>query len=58
MFLREDPQTEIHGIDQSHVLFTNVADAEDARGMWIEVERHKPPEDAGVEQFSILYSVE
>ena len=58
MFLREDPQTEIHGIGESHVLFANVADAEDARGMWIEVERHKPPEDAGVEQFSILYSEE
>jgi hypothetical protein len=58
MFLREDPQTEIHGIGESHVLFANVADAEDARGMWIEVEQHKPPEESGVEQFSILYSVE
>jgi hypothetical protein len=54
MFLREDRQAEIRGIDESHVLFVKVVDAEDSRGMWIEVERHKRAGESGMEQFNIL----
>ena len=54
MFLREDPRTEIRSIDDSNVLFVKVVDAEDARGLWIEVERQEPARESGVERFNIL----
>ena len=40
MFLRrnENPQTEIRGVDESHILFAKVLDSEDARGVWIELD--------------------
>ena len=43
MFLRDEssPQKEIRGVDESHVLFVRVVDADDARGLWIEVPRSK-----------------
>ena len=39
MFLRrqEAPQKEIRGVDESHILFAAVVDADDARGVWIEL---------------------
>jgi hypothetical protein len=39
MFLRhsEGSQTDIRGVDESHILFAKVLDAEDSRGVWIEV---------------------
>ena len=54
LFLHENPQGEIRGVDESHILFAKVLDAEDSKGVWIEIERRKPKEDAGVEQFQIL----
>jgi len=56
MFLRQDegPHTEFRGVDESHILFATVLDAEDTRGVWIEVRRGKPAEDTAVEQFSLL----
>lgn len=54
MFLREDPRTEIRSIDDSHVLFVKVVDAEDARGLWIEIERHERARESDVERFNIL----
>ena len=56
MFLRQDegPQTEFRGVDESHILFSTVLDAEDTRGVWIEVRRGKLTEDTAVEQFSLL----
>src|SRR5581483_2299041 len=39
MFLRwkETPQSEIRGVDESHILFATVLDSEDPRGVWIEL---------------------
>jgi hypothetical protein len=54
MFLHENPLAEIRGVDESHVLFVKVLDAEDSKGVWIEVDRRKPTQDSGVEQFHIL----
>ncbi len=54
MFLHENPQAEIRGVDESHVLFAKLLDAEDSKGVWIEVERRKPTQESGVEQFRLL----
>ena len=54
LFLHENPRADIRGVDESHTLFARVLDAEDARGVWIEVERRKQTEDAGVERFRML----
>ena len=54
MFLLENPLAEIRGVDESHILFAKVLDAEDSRGVWIEVGRRKPKPDSGVDQFQML----
>ena len=54
MFLHENPQGEIRGVDESHILFAKVLDAENSKGVWIEVDRGKTTQDSGVEQFHIL----
>ena len=54
MFLHENPLAEIRGVDESHVIFAKVLDAEDSKGVWIEIERRKPTEDSAAEQFHIL----
>jgi len=53
IFLHENSQAEIRGMDESHILFAKVLDAEDSKGVWIEVDRRKPTQDCG-EQFQIL----
>ena len=47
MFLRpgESSQTDIRGVDESHVLFAKVLDAEDSTGVWIEVQTDKHREE-------------
>jgi hypothetical protein len=54
LFLNESPQAEMRGVDESHILFANVLDAEDARGVWIEVARRKRTDNSGAAQFRIL----
>jgi len=56
MFLRpgDSPQTEIRGVDESHILFATVLDADDARGIWIEVTADKTKNDSAVERFTLL----
>jgi hypothetical protein len=54
MFLHENPVGEIRGVDESHILFAKILDAEDARGVWIEVRRSMQTEGAPAEQFRIL----
>jgi hypothetical protein len=54
MFIHGNPQAEIRGVDESHILFANVLDAEDSRGVWIEVDRGKPTQDSSMEQFQML----
>jgi len=54
MFLHENPQAEIRGVDESHILFAKVLDAEDSKGLWIEIDRHRPTPDSGADQFQML----
>jgi hypothetical protein len=56
MFLRQhaDPQSEIRGIDDSHVLFAKVLDCDDARGVWIELREDKKTTESAQEQASLL----
>ncbi|MGA2148190.1 MAG: hypothetical protein ABSH49_24850 [Bryobacteraceae bacterium] len=56
MFLRqqESPQTEIRGVDESHIIFATVLDSDDARGVWIELAANEQKPDSAVERFSIL----
>jgi hypothetical protein len=56
MFLRphENPQAEIRGVDESHILFATVLDSDDTRGLWIEPAPNKKKQDSPVERFSLL----
>jgi hypothetical protein len=56
MFLRQhqNPQAEIRGVDESHILFATVLDSEDARGVWIALTADKQQPDSAVERFSLL----
>jgi hypothetical protein len=54
MFLHENPLAEIRGVDESHILFATVLDVEDSKGVWIEVNRRKPTQGSGTEQFQML----
>ncbi|MEN6537663.1 MAG: hypothetical protein ABFD89_28685 [Bryobacteraceae bacterium] len=55
-FLRqnETPQREIRGVDESHIVFAEVLDADDSRGLWIELNTDRHREDPTVERFSFL----
>ena len=56
MFLRQHDgtQTDIRGVDESHVLFASVLDAEDAIGVWIEVQTEEHGEDPAVDRSKML----
>jgi hypothetical protein len=56
MFLRqhENPQAEIRGVDESHILFGTVLDSDDARGIWIELTADRQKPDSAMERFSLL----
>ena len=56
MFLRrhEGPQAEIRGVDDSHVLFATVLDANDPHGVWIDIAADRQNEDSAAERFSLL----
>ena len=56
MFLRphENPQAEIRGVDESHILFARVLDSDDARGLWIESTTNQKKQDSPVERLSLL----
>lgn len=56
MFLRphENPQGELRGVDESHILFVRVLDSDDARGLWIESTADKKKPDSVAERFSLL----
>jgi hypothetical protein len=56
MFLRQhdSPQTEIRGVDESHILFATVLDADDARGVWIELTPDKQQPDSVTGPVSLL----
>jgi hypothetical protein len=56
MFLRpqENPQTEIRGVDESHIIFGKVLDGDDARGVWIEVIANGQKQEPTEERFILL----
>ena len=56
MFLRQhgNPQTEIRGVDESHIIFATVLDSDDARGVWIELTADKQKQASAVERFNLL----
>ena len=56
MFLRhqDGSQTDIRGVDESHVLFVSVLNAEDAIGVWIEVQTEEHGEDPDLDRFRVL----
>ena len=56
MFLRppENPQTEIRGVDESHILFARVLDSDDSRGVWIQLTADGAKQDSAKESFSLL----
>jgi hypothetical protein len=56
MFLRphENPQAEIRGVDESHILFATVLDSDDSRGLWIEPAPNKKEQDSPVERLRLL----
>jgi hypothetical protein len=56
MFLRpqEGSQSDIRGVDESHVLFAKVLDGEEANGLWIEVHTGKDAGDSAAERVSML----
>ena len=56
MFLRpqESAQTEIRGVDESHILFATVLDSDDPRGVWIGLASGKQPDDSAAGSVSIL----
>jgi hypothetical protein len=56
MFLRprDSPQTEIRGVDESHILFATVLDSEDARGVWIELTTDRLEPCSGVARVTLL----
>lgn len=56
MFLHphENPQGEIRGVDESHILFATDLDSADARGLWIQSTMDKKQQDSTVEAFRLL----
>jgi len=55
MFIRrgDSPQTEIRGVDESHILFATVLDADDVRGIWIELKADQQNQDSA-EPFRLM----
>ena len=56
MFLRQDEaqQSDIRGVDESHILFAKVIDAEDATGVWIDVHSDKQKGSPAPDRFRML----
>ena len=56
MFLRnyQDPQKEIRGTDESHVMFADVLDSEDQKGLWIELYTDQHRKDPTVKRLPLF----
>lgn len=56
MFLRqgEGSQTDIRGVDESHIMFATILDAEDPTGIWIDVHTFKQGEKPDVDRVRML----
>ena len=56
MFLRQghEPNRQIRGTDESHVVIAEVLDSNDPHGFWIELNSEKHKKDPSVKRFSFL----
>jgi len=56
MFLRhyQDPQREIRGSDESHVIFADVLDSENSKGLWIELYTDQHRTDPAVKRMPLF----
>ena len=56
MFLRDyqDPQKEIRGTDESDIMFADVLDSEDPKGLWIELYPDQHRKDPTVKRLSLF----
>jgi hypothetical protein len=56
LFLRhyQDPQREIRGTDESHVMFADVLDSEDPKGLWIELYTDQQRKDPRVKRLPLF----
>lgn len=56
MFLRhyQDPGKEIRATDESHVIFADVIDSEDRKGLWIELYTAQHRKDPTVKSFPLF----
>ena len=57
IFLRQNeipPGKQVGGSDDSHIIFTAVLDADDSRGIWIELNAEKHKDDPSVDRFPFL----
>jgi hypothetical protein len=56
MFLRhyQDPEREIRGSDESHVIFADVLDSEDSKGLWIELHTDQHRKDSTVKRLPLF----
>ena len=56
MFLRhyQDPEREIRGSDESHVMFADVLDSEDPKGLWIELYTDQHRKDPDVKRLPLF----
>ncbi|MGB6944370.1 MAG: hypothetical protein WBE37_18355 [Bryobacteraceae bacterium] len=57
IFLRQGetpPGKQIGGSDDSHIIFTDVLDADDPKGLWIELNTERHKDDPSVERFPFL----
>lgn len=56
LFLRQhdNPEREIRGTDDGHLVFAKILDSEDPHGLWIELNTEKHREDSTVKRYSLL----
>ena len=56
MFLRhyQDPEREIRGTDESHVIFADVLDSENSKGLWIELYTDQQRKDSTVKRLPLF----
>jgi hypothetical protein len=56
VFLRqyEEPHREIRSTDDSHIVFADILDGNDPRGLWIELNTERHKEDPTLDRFKLL----
>jgi hypothetical protein len=56
IFLRQnhEPEREIRGTDDSHIVYAKILDSDDPHGLWIELNTAKHREDSAVKRYNFL----